>query len=158
MVSSAEADFHPPKPYVTETLYQLVKVACPKKDWFCFEKELLSLTATYGPHGPLDTFELMRSRGDIDPSIDAHHFVHHIGHHTAMTFGSNGRAFALCPTVYHYGCFHGFFQYELGMGGSTQEAAVKICEDLDQSRGECLDAMPTVPRRPSGWVRPSQRG
>src|SRR5580704_2461121 len=123
-------DFHPPQPYVTETLYQQVKTACPTKAWACVEEQLFKLIPTYGPRGAIDTFVMMRDHGEIDPAIDAHHFVHHVGHHTAMAFGSNSQAFALCPTVVHYGCFHDFFQHALGMGGTTAEAATHIFQEL----------------------------
>lgn len=124
--------FHPPKPYVLETLYKEIKAACPSKEWSCFEKQINAYTMTYGPRAATETFTLLRDRHDIDPSVDAHHVVHHIGHHTAMAFGSNAQAFNLCPTDYNYGCLHGFFQEALSSGGATEEAAGHICEDLEK--------------------------
>ncbi len=147
MASSAGAmdmPYHPPQPYDLQTLYKQANTDCHKNDWPCFENELFGFTMTYGPKAAVDTFTLLKQRNDIPPTVDAHHFVHHIGHHTAMAFGSNLQAFKLCPTDFDYGCLHGFFQYALSEGGMTEAAAAGICKQLrkdstalDKTKYEC---------------------
>lgn len=129
-VGAMDMPYHPPKPYELETLYKQANTDCPKKDWPCFENELYGFAMTYGPKAAIDTFELLKTSHAIPVTIDAHHVVHHIGHHTAMAFGSNIQAFDLCPSDYDYGCQHGFFQYALSEGGLTEAAAIKMCVDL----------------------------
>jgi hypothetical protein len=124
-----------PVPYDLETLYKQMKTDCPTKDWGCFERQITAVTMTNGPKAAVDVFTLLQTRGDVDPSIDAHHVVHHIGHHTAMAFGNTAEAFSMCPPNYNYGCLHGFFQQALGSGGSTEKVAAKICEEVEGQSG-----------------------
>jgi len=131
-VGAMDMPYHPPKPYDLQTLYKQAKVDCHPKDWPCIENTLYGFTMTYGPKAAVDTFKLLKDRGDIPPTIDAHHVVHHIGHHTAMAFGSNTQAFMLCPPDFDYGCQHGFFQYALSSGGLTEAAAISMCENLQK--------------------------
>jgi hypothetical protein len=129
-VGAMEMPYHPPQSYDLQTLYKQAKADCHKNDWPCFENELFGFTMTYGPKAAVDTFKLLVANNDIPPTIDAHHFVHHVGHHTAMAFGSNIQAFDLCPVDFDYGCMHGFFQYALSTGGMTEVAAVNICKQV----------------------------
>ena len=122
--------FRPPDPYDLEELYQQIKVACPNATLPCLLGQFQSVTARHGPQAAIDLFTLMKTRGDIDPGVDGHHIVHHIGHETAMVFGPTAEALALCPTSYNYGCLHGFFQHALGMGEITEKAAAKMCDNL----------------------------
>ncbi len=124
--------FHPPEPYDLETVYKSANAACESKQMDCFEEQFHSITGKHGPAAAIETFTLLRERGDIPADSDGHHVVHHIGHHTAMMFGTTGAAFSLCPTSYNYGCLHGFFQYALDKGGSTSQAAATICEDVEK--------------------------
>jgi hypothetical protein len=128
---AADIPFHQPEPYVPATLYREITTSCPSKQWACYEKELFSFTMTYGPKAAVDTFTQLEDDHDISTAIDPHHVVHHIGHHTAMAFGSNAQAFQLCPIDYDYGCMHGFFQYALSEGGMSKAAAAQICEKLE---------------------------
>jgi hypothetical protein len=122
--------FRVPDPYDLEELYQQTKVACPQASLPCLTAQVQSATARHGPRAAIELFTLLKNRGDIDPGVDAHHIVHHIGHETAMVFGPTAQALALCPTSYNYGCVHGFFQHALGMGELTEKAAAKMCDNL----------------------------
>ena len=124
--------FRPPDPYDLEELYQHTQVACPDTALPCLVAQFQSVTARHGPRAAIDLFTLLKNRGDIDPGVDSHHIVHHIGHETAMAFGPTALALALCPTSYNYGCVHGFFQHALGMGETTEEAAAKMCDSLQR--------------------------
>jgi hypothetical protein len=122
--------FRAPDPYDLEELYQQTKVACPEATLPCLTAQFQSATARHGPRAAIDLFTLLKSRGDIEPSVDGHHIVHHIGHETAMDFGPTAQALALCPASYNYGCVHGFFQHALGMGAISESAAAKMCDGL----------------------------
>jgi hypothetical protein len=122
--------FQAPDPYDLEELYQQTKVACPEATLPCLTAQFQSVTARHGPRASIDLFTLLKNRGDIDPEVDGHHIVHHIGHETAMDFGPTAQALALCPASYNYGCVHGFFQHALGMGEITERAAAKMCDNL----------------------------
>jgi len=122
--------FRAPDPYDLEELYQQTRFACPGATLPCLTAQFQSTTARYGPRAAIDLFTLLKNRGDIDPGVDGHHIVHHIGHETAMVFGPTAQALALCPTSYNYGCVHGFFQHALGMGETTEKAAAKMCDNL----------------------------
>lgn len=119
-----------PEPYDLEQLYKIAKSGCPASNLPCFESQFSAVTAKHGPGAAIALFTLLQSRGDIRPSIDGHHIAHHIGHETAMDFGTTAEALALCPDAYNYGCMHGFFQHALGMGTLSNQAAAKICDDL----------------------------
>jgi hypothetical protein len=118
--------FRPPDPYDLEELYQQTKLACPDIALSCLLAQFQAVTAEHGPRAAIDLFTLLKNRGDIDPGVDGHHIIHHIGHETAMIFGPTPQALALCPTSYNYGCLHGFFQHALGMGEITEKAAAKM--------------------------------
>ena len=122
--------FRVPDPYDLEELYRQTKVACPGTALSCLVEQFQSVTARHGPRAAIDLFTLLKNRGDIDPGVDDHHIVHHIGHDTAMVFGPSAQALALCPTSYNYGCLHGFFQHAFGMGEITEKAAAKMCDNL----------------------------
>jgi hypothetical protein len=122
--------FRPPDPYDLEQLYRQTKVACPDDTLPCMVAQFQSVTARHGPQAAIDLFTLLKNRGVIDPSVEGHHIVHHIGHETAMVFGPTPQALALCPTSYNYGCLHGFFQHALSMGEITEKAAAKMCDSL----------------------------
>ena len=126
--------FRPPQPYQLEQVYAQIKQQCPTNDLACFLTGLHSITAQHGPRAALEVFTLLQDRGDIPATVDGHHIAHHIGHQTAMVFGSSAQALALCPTSYNYGCMHGFFQHALGSGEITDQAAAKICDDWTQDR------------------------
>jgi|SRR5579863_748021 len=122
--------FRPPLPYDLEQLYHQIKQQCPSSALACFQTQFQSVTAQHGPRAAIEAFTLLKSRGDIGPSVDGHHIAHHIGHETAMVFGSTAQAFALCPDSYNYGCMHGFFQHAVGMGEIAGQDAAKICDGL----------------------------
>jgi len=122
--------FRAPDPYDLEDLYQQTKAACPEATLPCLTAQFQSVTERHGPRAAIDLFSLLKNRGDIEPGVDGHHLVHHIGHETAMVFGPTAQALALCPNSYNYGCVHGFFQHALGMGEISEKAAAKMCDNL----------------------------
>ena len=130
--SQSTAGTRVPEPYDLEKLYQQTKQACPDGRLSCLEPQLHSITAKHGPRAAVELFTLLRDRGVVPAHVDGHHVVHHIGHETAMVFGTTADALALCPDSYNYGCMHGFFQHALGMGGLSDQAAAAICDDLQK--------------------------
>jgi hypothetical protein len=54
--------------------------------------------------------------------------AHSVGRETAQDYGSNFKAFDLCPVTFNYGCSHVFFEYVLARTDTPKEAATTICE------------------------------
>ncbi len=64
-------------------------------------------------------------------SVNDHQMAHVVGRDTAKDYGSNFKAFDLCPTTFNYGCSHGFFEYVLARTPDARKAATTICESLN---------------------------
>jgi hypothetical protein len=67
----------------------------------------------------------------VDPAVNDHDMAHSVGRETAKDYGSNFKAFDLCPITFNYGCDHGFFEYVLARTDTPREAATTICESLN---------------------------
>ena len=80
--------------------------------------------------------ERLQREQRVDLSVNDHDLAHAVGRETAKDFGSNFDAFDLCPTIFNYGCSHGFFEYVLARTDTPKEAATTVCETVsgDQKR------------------------
>jgi hypothetical protein len=75
--------------------------------------------------------ELLQQSHRVDPAVNDHDMAHSVGRETAKDYGSNFKAFDLCPITFNYGCDHGFFEYVLARTDTPKEAATTICESLN---------------------------
>jgi hypothetical protein len=132
ITAALEAGFQPPPPYDVNTIYQKAERDCSNNP-SCLRKALIQITDKHGPVASLETLRMLQENGRLSMASDHHDVAHEIGLKTAERFGINGQAFLLCPTLFNYGCQHGFFEYALGKAGTGEKAAALICGSLDNS-------------------------
>ena len=94
----------------------------------CVRDFLVKVTADYGPQASLGVMERLQQEAKVDRSVNDHDMAHSVGRETAKDYGSNFKAFDLCPVTFNYGCSHGFFEYVLARTDTPKEAATTICE------------------------------
>jgi hypothetical protein len=111
-----------------DAVYEEKPFACGPTDSQCVRKYLVSVTADYGPQASLGVMERLQQEGKVDRSVNDHDMAHSVGRETAKDYGSNFKAFDLCPVSFNYGCSHGFFEYVLARTDTPKEAATTICE------------------------------
>jgi hypothetical protein len=93
-----------------DAVYEEKPFACGSTDSQCVRKYLVSVTADYGPQASLGVMERLQQEGKVDRSVNDHDMAHSVGRETAKDYGSNFKAFDLCPVSFNYGCSHGFFE------------------------------------------------
>lgn len=116
-----------------DSVYQEEKYDCQATDSMCVRKFLVGVTDDYGPRAALGVMERLQRDHRVDMSVNDHDMAHSVGRETAKDYGSNFKAFDLCPITFNYGCSHGFFEYVLARTDTPKEAATTICESLGGS-------------------------
>jgi hypothetical protein len=111
-----------------DAVYEDADFTCQPTDSMCVREFLVKVTADYGPHASLGVMERLQQEGKVDRSVNDHDMAHSVGRETAKDYGSNFKAFDLCPVIFNYGCSHGFFEYVLARTDTPKEAATTICE------------------------------
>ena len=89
------------------------------------------MTDDYGPRASLGVLARLQQEQRVNMSVNDHQMAHVVGRDTAKDYGSNFKAFDLCPTTFNYGCSHGFFEYVLARTPDARKAATTICESLN---------------------------
>ena len=129
--ASAELDtsFTEPAHYDSlDAVYEEESFSCASSDSQCVRDYLVKVTADYGPEASLGVMERLQQEGKVDRSVNDHDMAHSVGRETAKDYGSNFKAFDLCPVTFNYGCSHGFFEFVLARTDTPKEAATTICE------------------------------
>jgi hypothetical protein len=129
--SSAELDtsFTEPAEYESlDAVYEEESFNCASSDSQCVRDYLVKVTADYGPQASLGIMERLQQESRVDRSVNDHDMAHSVGRETAKDYGSNFKAFDLCPVTFNYGCSHGFFEFVLARTETPKEAATTICE------------------------------
>ena len=104
---------------------------CEKSDFNCISKSLEQVTKTSGPKAAIEVLGNLQKMDKVDRGVDEHQLAHMIGRQTAAVYGTNAKAFMLCPMAdYNGGCQHGFFEHVLGKTATAKEAAETICESI----------------------------
>ena len=116
-----------------DAVYNQESYTCAPTDSECVRKYLVKVTADYGPEAALGSMERLQKSQRVDPAVNDHDMAHSVGRETAKDYGSNFKAFDLCPITFNYGCSHGFFEYVLARTDTPKEAATTICESLNGS-------------------------
>jgi hypothetical protein len=111
-----------------DAVYEDADFTCQPTDSMCVRDFLVKVTADYGPQAALGVMERLQQEGKVDRSVNDHDMAHSVGRETAKDYGSNFKAFDLCPVTFNYGCSHGFFEYVLARTDTPKEAATTICE------------------------------
>jgi hypothetical protein len=111
-----------------DAVYADTDFTCQPTDSMCVRDFLVKVTADYGPQAALGVMERLQREGKVDRSVNDHDMAHSVGRETAKDYGSNFKAFDLCPVTFNYGCSHGFFEYVLARTDTPKEAATTICE------------------------------
>jgi hypothetical protein len=111
-----------------DSVYSEATFGCGPSDSQCVRKFLVGVTADYGPQASLGVLERLQQEGKVDRAVNDHDMAHSVGRETAKDYGSNFKAFDLCPVSFNYGCSHGFFEYVLARTDTPKEAATTICE------------------------------
>ncbi|MDB5160866.1 MAG: exported protein of unknown function, partial [Candidatus Saccharibacteria bacterium] len=106
--------------------------ACTKDP--CVWKISSDLTAKFGPTVALDALAIYQQKYPSRMTGDSHEWAHVVGRQTAVTFGISGQSFLKCPTMFNYGCMHGFFEEALGHAKSTKDAVDQICGKLETNQ------------------------
>lgn len=122
--------FHQPETYLFDVVYNNTLSQC-KESEECFVKALDQITLKHGPEASLKVLAKLQEDKHLSGAVDDHHLAHEIGRKTAEGFGVNGEAFLLCPTIFNYGCQHGFFEAALGKLESSASAAQAICQTIE---------------------------
>jgi hypothetical protein len=105
-----DTSFKEPGSYETiDAVLDEKSYTCGPTDSQCVRDYLVSVTADYGPKASLGVLEKLQRENEIDRAVNDHDMAHSVGRETAKDFGSNFRAFDLCPINFNYGCSHGFF-------------------------------------------------
>jgi hypothetical protein len=132
--SSLDTSFKEPRSFDSvEAVYNKESYTCAPTDSECVRKFLVKVTDDYGPEAALGSMELLQQSHRVDPAVNDHDMAHSVGRETAKDYGSNFKAFDLCPITFNYGCSHGFFEYVLARTDTPKEAATTICESLNGS-------------------------
>jgi len=105
--------------------------SCGATDAKCIEKYMIKVTDDYGPQASLGILDRLERSHQVNLSVNDHQMAHVVGRDTAKDYGSNFKAFDLCPTTFNYGCSHGFFEYVLARTPNARKAATTICESLN---------------------------
>lgn len=135
---SLNTDFTEPQEFNTDQVYADSGFACEAQDTMCVRKFLVGVTAHYGPRASLPVLERLQRDAKVDLSVNDHDLAHAVGRETAKDFGSNFDAFDLCPTIFNYGCSHGFFEYVLARTDTPKEAAATVCETVSGDKKRLL--------------------
>jgi len=127
--SKLDTSFSQPGGYDSlDAVYEEESFSCAPTDSQCVRDYLVKVTGDYGPQASLGVMERLQQEGKVDRSVNDHDMAHSVGRETAKDYGSNFRAFDLCPVSFNYGCSHGFFEYVLARTDTPKEAATTICE------------------------------
>jgi len=116
-----------------DAVYDEESFTCSPTDSQCVRKFLVGVTADYGPKASLGVLERLQRDQRVDRAVNDHDMAHSVGRESAKDYGSNYKAFDLCPITFNYGCSHGFFEYVLARTDTPKEAATTICESLTGS-------------------------
>jgi hypothetical protein len=127
---SLKTDYRAPQAFNLDNVYSEEEFTCGSRDTTCVRHFLVSVTSRYGPRASLPVLERLQQERRVDPSVNDHDLAHAVGRETAKDFGSNFKSFDLCPTIFNYGCPHGFFEYVLARTDTPKQAATSICESL----------------------------
>jgi hypothetical protein len=131
---SLDTSFTAPASYESvDSVYEKESYDCAPTDTECVRKYLVGVTDDYGPRAALGAMERLQRDHRVDPAVNDHDMAHSVGRETAKDYGSNFKAFDLCPITFNYGCSHGFFEYVLARTDTPKEAATTICESLNGS-------------------------
>jgi hypothetical protein len=114
-----------------DAVYGKESFSCGATDSRCIEKYMIKVTDDYGPRASLGVLERLQQEQKVNMSVNDHQMAHVVGRDTAKDYGSNFKAFDLCPTTFNYGCSHGFFEYVLARTPDARKAATTICESLN---------------------------
>jgi hypothetical protein len=130
--SKVDTSFRAPASFESvDAVYQKESYNCSPTDSECVRKYLVGVTDDYGPKAALGAMERLQRDHRVDPAVNDHDMAHSVGRETAKDYGSNFKAFDLCPITFNYGCDHGFFEYVLARTDTPREAATTICESLN---------------------------
>jgi hypothetical protein len=117
-----------------DAVYGEETFTCSATDSPCVEEYLRKVTDDYGPKASLGILDRLEREHKVDPgAVNDHQMAHVVGRETAKDYGSNFKAFDLCPITFNYGCSHGFFEYVLARTDTPKQAATTICESLSGS-------------------------
>ena len=114
-----------------DSVYNKESFSCGATDERCIEKYMIKVTDDYGPQASLGILARLQQEQKVNMSVNDHQMAHVVGRDTAKDYGSNFKAFDLCPTTFNYGCSHGFFEYVLARTPNARKAATTICESLN---------------------------
>jgi hypothetical protein len=131
-------DYRPPQEFELDKVYAESEFTCSSKDTLCVRNYLTGITSTYGPRASLPILERLQRERKVDLSVNDHDLAHAVGRESAENFGSNFQAFDLCPTIFNYGCSHGFFEYVLARTDTPKEAAATVCETVEGQKQRLL--------------------
>jgi hypothetical protein len=137
---SLKRDFRAPQRHDVDEVYAENDFSCGDRDTVCVRDYLIGVTSQYGPRASLSILERLQREGRVDLSVNDHDLAHAVGRETAKDFGSNFQSFDLCPTIFNYGCPHGFFEYVLARTDTPKEAAASICETVGGQKSRLLIA------------------
>jgi hypothetical protein len=135
---SLKTEFEAPKAFDGEQVYTESGFACGAQDTACVREYLIGITGEYGPRASLPILERLQRERRVDLSVNDHDLAHAVGRETAKNFGSNFESFDLCPTIFNYGCPHGFFEYVLARTDTPKEAASSVCETVGGQKNRLL--------------------
>jgi hypothetical protein len=135
-----QREFKAPQRHDVDEVYAERDFSCAERDTLCVRDYLLGVTGEYGPRASLAILERLQKEGRVDLSVNDHDLAHAVGRETAENFGSNFQSFDLCPTLFNYGCPHGFFEYVLARTDTPREAAASICETVGGRKKRLLIA------------------
>ena len=129
-----DTSFKAPRSFESiDAVYGEESYTCAPTDTQCVRKFLVKVTDDYGPKAALGVMERLQRDNSVDRAVNDHDMAHSVGRETAKDYGSNFKAFDLCPITFNYGCSHGFFEYVLARTDTPKEAATTICESLNGS-------------------------
>jgi hypothetical protein len=135
---SLNTEFREPQKFDLDRVYADSGFNCDSRDTICVRKFLVGVTADYGPRASLPVLERLQREQRVDLSVNDHDLAHAVGRETAKDFGSNFEAFDLCPTIFNYGCSHGFFEYVLARTDTPKDAALTVCETVGGDKNRLL--------------------
>jgi hypothetical protein len=129
-----DTSFKAPRSFESiDAVYSEENYSCAPTDSQCVRNYLVKVTDDYGPRAALGVMERLQRDQRVDRAVNDHDMAHSVGRETAKDYGSNFKAFDLCPITFNYGCSHGFFEYVLARTDTPKEAATTICESLSGS-------------------------
>jgi hypothetical protein len=137
---SLQREYRAPERHDLDDVYAQSNFSCGERDSLCVRDFLIGVTSQYGPRASLGVLERLQREGRVDLSVNDHDLAHAVGRETAKNFGSNFKSFDLCPTLFNYGCPHGFFEYVLARTDTPKEAASSICETVTGQKARLLIA------------------